>query len=175
MTSKHKDLGPPIRTRLWQGLSLLITMALIGGGVNFHLCNQAAQETQRALAGAVTIRCEADNALAAMRLARQLEADFLASRDTSYLPQVEEAIREAQQSLDNVESLSEQNGNTTNLQLAQQAMQAIAKHSEVFNELTALTIERGLTENEGAEGQLRIAVHTLESPSRTPSSASYAN
>ncbi|MBM6549522.1 methyl-accepting chemotaxis protein [Marinomonas ostreistagni] len=96
-----------------------------------------------------------------MLLLRRHEKDFLARQDMKYVQrfnQVAERIISQQQQLD---ELFDKNGMNTQSFAGLGAL--FADYRQDFSQLVSAKQAMGLTQNEGLEGQLRSAVHDIES------------
>ena len=148
-----------LKARLWLGFGTMIALALAGGVTSIYLAGQAATETQKLLAGPVAVRTAAENASIAMLQSRRSEKDFLARRDTKYLQRVDDAVAHAKAELQSINDLTD---DAQQLETVSKSLENLTNYHNLFQEMAALKIERGLSEKEGLEGQLRAAVHKVE-------------
>ena len=153
--AKHLTL----RVRLWFGFSMMILLAIAGGLTSSILARQAADSTAGLIAGPIAIQDAAEQASIAMLQSRRSEKDFLARRDTKYLDKVDAAVAQVDTQLDMIRDIAR---DPSNVKMADEAKSQLAAYHNAFKEMAQLTIERGLSEEEGLEGQLRKAVHTVE-------------
>jgi len=141
------------------GFGVMIALAAGGGLTCAMLARQAGHATDELLSGPLALRTAADNAQIAMLQSRRSEKDFLARRDVKYLEKVDSAVADVKADLDVVIEVAE---GREQARLASEAEDYLVTYHEYFKEMAELTIERGLSETEGLEGELRAAVHKVE-------------
>jgi len=148
-----------LRTRLWLGLGAMLLLATAGGVTSALLAGNAETRTAAMIHGPVAKQDAADAAQAAMLQARRAEKDFLLRRDAKYLGKVDDAVADVKRQLDTIHQASEREQDRA---AADRAIENLERYHALFREMSALTIERGLNEKAGLEGELRSAVHQVE-------------
>jgi methyl-accepting chemotaxis protein len=94
-----------------------------------------------------------------MLQSRRSEKDFLARRDVKYIDKVNAAVAEVHAQLANIKKSATGSGQAESVAGAEKN---VDDYHKLFSEMAQLVIERGLTETEGLEGELRAAVHAVE-------------
>jgi methyl-accepting chemotaxis protein len=148
-----------LRTRLWLGLGAMLLLATAGGVTSALLAGNAETRTAAMIHGPVAKQDAADAAQAAMLQARRAEKDFLLRRDAKYLGKVDDAVADVKRQLDTIHQASEREQDRA---AADRAIENLERYHALFREMSALTVERGLNEKAGLEGELRSAVHQVE-------------
>ncbi|RMH26314.1 MAG: methyl-accepting chemotaxis protein [Planctomycetota bacterium] len=87
--------------------------------------------------------------------ARRAERDFLLSRDLADVESIHNALGDLDENLGHIRDLGRAD-------LAEKALAASERYASSIDALAAAYEERGLTHQQGREGELRAAVHALE-------------
>jgi len=149
-----------LRARLWLGLGLMILLAAGGGITSAVLAGRAETATHRLAEGPIAESSAAGDAQVAMLQARRSEKDFLMRRDVKYLERVEESVTELITQLEVITTVSE---SAERREAALVTIEHAREYQAMFQQMSALMTERGLSPDQGLEGQLRDAVHHVES------------
>ncbi|MHA7813327.1 MAG: methyl-accepting chemotaxis protein [Phycisphaerales bacterium] len=150
----------PLRVKLFGGFGLLIVLAFVTGGTSVILSARSAEETQAVLDGPVAERGSAERARSALYHASQIENEFFLDNDLAHVAEFAEAVGKVESELGSLTSMERGAYWEPKVKVA---MSELSEYQQLFSSVTALMKARGLSEKEGLEGQLRSAVHTVES------------
>jgi len=148
-----------IKGRLWMAFGLLVVVAGTGAGVSWWLTRQASSQTRHMIEVDV-VELEAAN-LADMKLnvARYNENRFFLTHDLQYVDKADVAVKSAWKYLEQIISVSHEPELTA---AAREAQENLQQYESGFREVVELYTRRGLTREQGLEGELRSAVHAIE-------------
>jgi len=151
-----------IRNRLLAGCGLLVAVTtgacLLGwqqAGSSEKCIGGIIKDNQKDLEQLLNMQtCELDSVAASAT-----ESEFLLKKDLALVQKFSAKIAEIRQKLGDIVSAST---DATQKQDVSHALDISAKYEAAFKRLADLVIRRGLTPEEGLEGELRKAVHSIE-------------
>ena len=145
--------------KLFGGFGLMIVLAVVTGGTSVMLSSSAAEKTTRVLEGPVAERASAERARASLYHARQLESEFFLTKDKLLVESFNDSIANIRAEL---QSLTRMERGEYWKPKVDEAMGELNTYHQQMVRAIKLTEARGLTEKDGLEGDLRSAVHTVE-------------
>ncbi|HSY18751.1 MAG TPA: methyl-accepting chemotaxis protein [Candidatus Acidoferrales bacterium] len=148
-----------ITKKIWIGFGILIAMMIAGSGVGYFKSKNADAESHHLVEVNLAEHDAAQNAQDAMREACIQEQLFILSKDSNAIPSFQAAMDAVKKHLDELGKVSPSAERRAEAVKAATAADACLGS---FQKLVTLKIRRGLTQSEGLEGEMREAVHQVE-------------
>jgi methyl-accepting chemotaxis protein len=147
-----------LKVRLFCGFGLVVAMVCVAAGAGYMMARTAEQSTDRMIDEDVAAYQTTQAALHSMADARAAEKDFLATLKPELVGQAEAAITAARSALETLHEAGSEGAPSREAD----ALQLVDRYQTLFREVVQLQTERGLTPNDGLQGNLRGAVHEIE-------------
>lgn len=149
-----------INRRIWSGFGVLVAIAVAGSALGYFNSKKAAQVTTQMAQSDHAEFSAAKGALTAILIARSFEQQFFSNKDTNAAQRARSSVQELKKQLAEVQRVSPDAGRRSN---AVKIVEMANVYVESFDRLYEMVIRRGLTPEDGLEGKLRKAVHSVES------------
>lgn len=148
-----------INQKIWASFGLLLTLVGAGSTISYLKSRQAEEASNRL----VNVHLAEFNAAATSReavsMARVGEQQFLGTRSPEAVAAVKAAMATVKQTLTGLQSVSPDPARDA---AADSAIKAVGLYLTSFEHLNQLWIRRGISPEQGLEGELRKAVHEVE-------------
>ena len=148
-----------IKKRLWLGSSVLVALVATVCAVGLRQSGQARQQTATLIQVNLAEFNEAREATMALQQARRAEQEFLAKKDTKLADAVTEQVAIIQQRLQAIAKITP---DAQRRQAVTTASGLADNYRTSFTSIAGLMVKRGLKPELGLEGELRKAVHEVE-------------
>jgi methyl-accepting chemotaxis protein len=148
-----------IKQRLLAGFVLMVIVTALATGTGWWTARKASKNMGTLIGTDMPLLQNANHILHDLENVRREETNFLHKNDLKAFEKAKLQISSIQTQLHEIlEQLVDQG----NQQQVQSALALLGRYAEGLEELVALRTQRGLTHKEGLEGELRNAVHEVE-------------
>jgi methyl-accepting chemotaxis protein len=152
-------MNTTIRQRLLIGFGILLSLVALGCGFGWFKSKAAEQQTHALVEINIAELNSAQSALASLLEAQGLTRQFALTRDTNLWRKARGVVADLKSDLETLAKASpSEERRSRAAKLAEQA----EHYGAAFDKVVQLTIQRGLTPQQGLEGELRAAVHGIE-------------
>lgn len=145
--------------KLVMGMGGLLALTAATCAISLSLMAKTSNNVATLLDTTMAEAMYADETSISILQARRSEKDFFLRRDPKYIDRVGEAVADVKTSLGEIVELG---ANTERVALAQRGLEAGDRYLASIQALGEAYEARGLTHELGREGELRAAVHALE-------------
>jgi hemerythrin-like metal-binding protein len=148
-----------INQKIWCGFGGLLALMLVGSAISYTRSQKADVESHHLTDVNLAEQDAAQNALAAVKEAGIQEQLFVLAKDSNAIPRFQAAVVEVKTNLNQLVNVSPSEERRSN---ATKTLATADACLDSFQKLVALKVRRGLTQDQGLEGELRTAVHKVE-------------
>ncbi|MDF1531812.1 MAG: methyl-accepting chemotaxis protein [ANME-2 cluster archaeon] len=159
MTLQDTVNNMPIGRKLFAGFGIVVLFFIIIGYVGVNGFNMAGTNMEIIANTHAELLKESSSMEIAMLQARRSEKDFFARLDTSYIAKVNTQVDTIVEDAQSIQQLDITNRQRED---AKEIESLVKEYRVLFNEVTDLHIQRGLTVDSGILGDARTATHEVE-------------
>ncbi|MFW5498855.1 MULTISPECIES: methyl-accepting chemotaxis protein [unclassified Maridesulfovibrio] len=150
-----------IKTKFLGNIIIVLSLCASALGMYQFALTRSGNGYTDVLSKEVYISQQVQKAEIAMLEARRSEKDFMLRKDMKYPPRVEKSVDEIVAAMDSVSRVGHNTGVDEIANLASEIKNYALQYSNLFKEVVQSYVTKGLTSEEGVQGEFRAAAHMI--------------